>query len=129
MEVIGWRTSTIAIVVIALAGAWSVASGTDDRPVIDPDVRAMAGAGTLRVLVELRVPHGDPSALANAQDEVLRRLAGTGARLARRYATAPLLALEIDAAALARLEEMRGLVVRVRADDIARPHEGSAPRR
>jgi hypothetical protein len=56
-------------------------------------------------------------------------LAGTGTRLARRYATAPFLAIEIDAAALARLEEMPALVMRVRADDIARPYEGSAPRR
>jgi len=121
-------TPTITIV-IALAGALGAASGTEDRLVIDPDVRAAARGGTIRVIVELRAPHNDPSALRNAQDEVLRRLAGTGARLARRYATAPFLAIEIDAAALARLEEMSALVMRVRADDIARPYEGSAPRR
>jgi len=96
---------------------------------IDPDVRAVARAGTLRVLVELRVPRDDPSALGNTQDEVLRRLAGTGARLARRYATAPLLALEIDAAALARLEEMRALVLRVRVDELSFPSESPPPRR
>jgi len=56
-------------------------------------------------------------------------LTGTGTRLARRYETAPLLALEIDAAALARLEEMRDLVTRVRADRISPPNEGPAPRR
>jgi hypothetical protein len=121
------RTPTIAII-LALAWGWSVASGTDDRPVIDPDVRAAARGGTIRVLVELRIPRADPSALGNAQDEVLRRLAGTGARLARRYATVPLLALEIDAAALARLEDMRALVTRVRADDILPPYEGPARR-
>ena len=121
-------TPTIAIV-IALAGACSAASGTDARPRIDPDVRAVARAGTLRVLVELRVPRDDPSALGNTQDEVLRRLAGTGARLARRYATAPLLALEIDAAALARLEEMRSLVLRVRVDELSFPAESPPPRR
>lgn len=128
MNAMGWPLSTI-VIAIALAGAWSAAGAADDRPLIDRDVRAAARAGTLRVLVELHVPPGEPAALANAQDDVLRRLAGTAARLARRYATAPLLALEIDGAALARLEEMRGLVVRVRADDLARPHEGSAPRR
>jgi len=121
-------TPTIAIV-IALTGALGAASGTEDRLVIDPDVRAAARGGTIRVVVKLRAPHDDPSALRNAQDEVLRRLAGTGTRLARRYATAPFLAIEIDAAALARLEEMPALVMRVRADDIARPYEGSAPRR
>jgi hypothetical protein len=40
----------------------------------------------------------------------------------------PLLALEIDAAALARLEGMNGLVIRVRADRITPPLEGSQPR-
>lgn len=122
-------TRRIAVVAVALAAAWSTASGTDDRPVIDPDVRAATRAGTARILVELRVSLTDPTALRNAQDEVLRRLTGTGTRLARRYATTPLLALEIDAAALARLEEMHELVTRVRADRIVPPNEGSAPRR
>ncbi|HYS17022.1 MAG TPA: hypothetical protein VET45_08890 [Candidatus Binatia bacterium] len=96
---------------------------------IDPDVRAATRGGTLRVLVELRVPPADPAALQSTQDEVLRGLAGTGTRLARRYATAPLLALEIDADALARLEVMPALVMRVRADKLIPPYEGSAPRR
>jgi hypothetical protein len=122
-------TPTIAILVVAVAGAWSTASGLDDRPVIDPDVRAVTRGGTVRVLVELRVPPSDPSALRNTQDAVVRRLTGTGTRVARRYETAPLLALEIDAAALARLEEMRDLVTRVRADRIMPPSEGPAPRR
>lgn len=100
-----------------------------DDPVIDPEVRAMAGGGSTRVLVDLRARAGDPAAVGDAQNEVLRRLAGTGARLARRYTTVPLLALEIDAAALARLEGMQGLVIRVRADRIAPPLEGSEPRR
>lgn len=122
-----WTWTIVAVV--ALAGAWSAASGMDDRPVIDPGVRAAVSRGTLRVLVELRVPRSDPAALGNAQAEVVHRLAGTGGRLARRYATVPLLALEIDAAALARLEEMRDLVIRVRADDVSPPYEGPAPPR
>jgi hypothetical protein len=121
------RRSTIAIAVVL--AAWSVAS-TDDRPVIDPAVRAaVAGAHAARVLVELHGPGTDPASITQAQDEVLRRLAGTGARPVRRYATAPLLALEIDAAALARLEEMRGLVTRVRADQLVPPYEGPRPSR
>jgi hypothetical protein len=83
----------------------------------------------MRVLVELRPPAAGASAIDAVQDEVLRRLTGTGARLARRYATAPLLALEIDTAALARLEAMQGLVVRVRPDRISPPFEGATPRR
>jgi len=100
-----------------------------DDPVIDPEVRAMAGGGSTRVLVDLRVRASDPATVSDAQNEVLRRLAGTGARLARRYTTVPLLALEIDAAALARLEGMPGLVIRVRPDRITPPLEGSEPRR
>jgi hypothetical protein len=106
----------VAILLVALTGVWS-ASGADD-PVIDPDVRATIRTGTARVLVDLRVATAEPSAIGSIQDETLRRLAGSGARLVRRFSTAPLLALEIDAPALARLETMRDIVVRVRVDRI-----------
>ena len=106
----------VAMVLVALTGVWS-ASGADD-PVIDPDVRATIRTGTARVLVDLRVATAEPSAIGSTQDETLRRLAGSGARLVRRFSTAPLLALEIDAPALARLETMRDIVVRVRVDRI-----------
>ena len=124
--------SRVAMVLVVLTGvappgAWS-ASGADD-PVIDPDVRAAIGAGTVRVLVDLRVDTADASAISSAQDEALRRLAGTGARLARRFSSAPLLALEIDAPALSRLEAMRDLVTRVRTDRIIPLDDGRTPRR
>ena len=48
---------------------------------------------------------------------------------ARRYATAPFIALEIDAVALARLEAMPALVSRVRVDKVARPTDDEVPRR
>jgi len=117
----------VAIVLIALTGAWS-ASGAGE-PLIDPDVRAAIGGGTVRVLVDLRAATADPSAIESVQDEALRRLAGTGARLARRYSTAPLLALVIDATALTRLEAMRDIVARVRLDRITPPNEERSPRR
>jgi hypothetical protein len=117
----------VAIVLIALTGAWS-ASGADD-PLIDPDVRAAVGGGAVRVLVDLRAATADPSAIESVQDEALRRLAGTAARLARRYSTAPLLALVIDAAALTRLEAMRDIVARVRIDRITPPNEDRSPPR
>ncbi len=106
----------VAMLLVALTGVWS-ASGADD-PVIDPDVRATIRTGTARVLVDLRVATAEPSAIGSTQDETLRRLAGSGARLVRRFSTAPLLALEIDAPALARLETMSDIVVRVRVDRI-----------
>src|SRR5882724_171836 len=123
-----WTVAIVALLA-ALAGAGSAMAYMMDDPVIDPEVRAMSGGGSARVLVELRARAADPSAVSDAQNEVLRRLTGTGARLARRYPTAPLLALEINAAALGRLEEMHGLVIRVRLDRIAPPLEGSQPHR
>jgi hypothetical protein len=123
------RAPRVAALAIALIGAWSAAHGADD-PVIDPDVRAAVGGGTVRVLVDLRASPTDRSAVASAQDEVLRRLTGTGARLARRYSTIPMLALEIDASALARLEAMPDIVARVRVDRIVPPNDdGRSPRR
>jgi hypothetical protein len=125
-----WTLAIVSLLVV-LAGAGSAAAHMmmDERPVIDPEVRAIPSGSSARVLVELRARSAEPSAVSDAQNEVLRRLAGTGARLARRYTTAPLLALEIDAAALARLEDMPGLVIRVRPDRIAPPLEGSEPHR
>ncbi len=122
------RTVTNVALLAVLAGAGVVAAYMMDDPVIDPEVRAMPSGGSIRVLVDLRARAADPAAVSEAQNEVLRRLAGTGARLARRYTTVPLLALEIDAAALARLEGMNGLVIRVRPDRITPPLEGSQPR-
>jgi hypothetical protein len=123
------RTVAKAALLAVLAGVGSAAAYMMDDPVIDPEVRAMAGGRSTRVLVDLRARAGDPAAVSDAQNEVLRRLAGTGARLARRYTTVPMLALEIDAAALARLEGMQGLVIRVRPDGISPPLEGTEPRR
>ncbi len=122
------RAARVAIVLVTLTGAWSAVRGADD-PVIDPDVRAAVRDGTVRVLVDLRVSPTDASAIGRVQDETLRRLAGTGARLGRRFSTAPLLALEIDASALARLDAMGDIVARVRADRITLPYEGGSPRR
>ena len=117
----------VAVVLVALSGVWSAAS--DDGPVVDPEVRGAIGGGPIRVLVDLRASSSDPSAIASVQDEVLRRLVGTGARVARRYSSAPMLALEIDASALTRLEAMRDIVVRVRADRVTPLNDERAPRR
>lgn len=122
------RPLTWAVLWIALTGIWSAASATGD-PVIDPDVRAAVAGGTARVLVELRMSAADPVTIGSFQDEVLRRLVGTGARLARRFSTAPLLGLEIDGSALMRLETMGDVVTRVRADQIMSPSSGRLPSR
>jgi hypothetical protein len=74
------------------------------------------------VLVELHVAEGVGlagerlAAIALAQDNVLSRLASARISVVRRYASVPLLALEIDAQALTELERMSDLVVSVRPD-------------
>jgi hypothetical protein len=112
-------TSTMArlgararVLLVALTSTCSGMSGAGD-PVIDPDVRVAMRVGTVRVVVDLRISSAGPSAIGS-----LRRQAGTSADIARRFSTVPLLAFVIDALALARLEAMRDIVVRVRADRI-----------
>ena len=74
----------------------------------------MPSGGSARVLVELRARTADPSAVSDAQNRCCA--AWPAPAPASRVATRRrrLLALEIDAAALARLEDMTGLVIRVR---------------
>ena len=98
---------------------------------IDPAVRTAAAAGPVRVIVELRItppfkPEGELAspaaveaqrrAIAQTQDDLLASLAGTTFSVARKYDGLPLLALEIGADALARLEAAGALVTRVSSD-------------
>lgn len=115
------------VLLVALTNPCSGASGAGD-PVIDPDVRVAIGVGTVRILVDLRISSADPSAIGSLRDEALRRLAGTGAHVARRFSTVSLLALVIEASALARLEAMRDIVVRIRADRITSLDEDRSQR-
>jgi hypothetical protein len=102
------RASWIAALVsmpMFLAGP-SVAS-----PVVDPEVRVRLHAGRTRVLVMLRIPEiTDPQrraeAIGRAQDAVLARLPQAHASVVRRYASIPMLALEVDPTALSILETM-----------------------
>ena len=124
------RLALLAMVAAVVAVAISCAL-TDARPpvsrqpTIDPEVRAVTQRGTARVLVELSIPNTDeerrPGVIGRAQDQLLQRLQGTSIRLFRRYTTVPLVALEIDAQALARLEAMSDLVTDVRMDTTVRP--------
>jgi hypothetical protein len=98
---------------------------------IDPAVRTGVAEGLTRVIVELRIapaftPEGDlPSSMAveaqrrtiaKTQDDLLARLAGTSFSVSHKYDGLPLMALEINADALARLEAAGDLVARVLPD-------------
>lgn len=104
-----------------------------EGPVIDAEVRELVRHGRARVLVELRVareangPAPRPEAIETVQRKVIARLAGTQAAIVRQYASIPLVALEIDVSALARLELMADLVVRVRPDTRLRTSDAPAP--
>jgi hypothetical protein len=94
---------------------------SETAPVIAPEVRQLVGASSARVIVELRLddsgdPNQRPEAIARAQDAILSRLPHSHISVARRYTSVPLLALEIDATALAALEAMPDLVVSVKLD-------------
>ena len=112
-------------------------AGADDRPRVPDAVRdRIQRDGSLRVIVELRLPAGvhQPEGrlrsaaaavaqrrdIASVQSRVLVRLAATAHRTVHRYRTVPFVALEIDPAALAELEAS-GEVLRVAEDRLLRP--------
>jgi hypothetical protein len=93
---------------------------------VDPEVRALVSVGQARVFVMLQIPEtGDQAqrsaAIGRAQDAVLARLPQPHASLVRRYASVPMLALEIDATALRALETMSDVVVGVKLDRAVKP--------
>jgi hypothetical protein len=113
--------TVVATLALAVVGGRAEAGGA---PVIDANVQAQIESGTARVLVDLRVPGSDRAEIRRVQDQILARLSGTKVRVARRYETVPLLALEINGAALERLKQMGTLVVRVRVDALSDPTVG-----
>jgi hypothetical protein len=117
-----------AILGHAVAPASLMIAATADNaaapaPRVDPDVRQQVMSGRSRVLVELRVSAGkDPLAIAAAQQRVLGALPPEHAKVARRYASVPLLALDVDAEGLRILEGLGDVVVRVSADHLKKPY-------
>jgi hypothetical protein len=114
-----------ALLVSAFVLAGGFAAAADQRPMIDPDVRAEVARGPVRVLVDLQVTGGTQAEIASAQQTVIARLAGTRFTRGRQYGSVPMMALEIGADALAALENMGDLVRRVRAD-VPRATQGGA---
>jgi hypothetical protein len=111
----------LAHLVIGVAGGPADAGTAGGTPVIDPEVHARVRTSGARVLVTLRIDEtgdGDrrADAIGHAQDAVLARLGPAHASVVRRYASVPMLALEIDATALRALETMADVVVRVTLD-------------
>ena len=121
------RVGVAALLVMEIVSGTALGAGMSRAdPLVDPEVRALVLAGRARVLVTLQVADtGDQAqradAIVRAQDAVLARLPQPHASVVRRYASVPLLALEIDATALRALEAMTDVVAGVKADRAMKP--------
>lgn len=113
------RSLAALLTLIALVLAWR-----GDALAAQDAVRVMTVGDAARVLVELRVAAaGDPEAIAAVQRDVLARLGQAGVTVVRRYRTVAMMALEVDAAALAKLTHMGDLVIRVIPEGASRTQE------
>jgi hypothetical protein len=116
------RARLLALLVTAIVSGTNLGAGVVPAdPVVDPDLSTLVHVGRTRVLVMLQVPEsGDEGqradAIGRAQDAVLSRLPDGHASVVRRYASIPMLALEIDAIALRALETMPDVVAAVKLD-------------
>ena len=121
------RVWILAVVLAEIVSGGPLAAGAPQPDVpVDPEVRAQVSIERTRVLVMLQVPEaGDhaqrSAAIGRAQDSVLARLPRSHASLVRRYASVPVLALEIDATALRVLETMSDVVAAVKLDRTVKP--------
>jgi hypothetical protein len=121
------RVWILAVFLAELVSARPLVAGAPQADVlVDPEVRAQISTGRARVFVMLQMPETDDqaqrsAAIGRAQDSVLARLPQSNASLVRRYASVPMLALEIDAAALQALEAMTDVVTGVKLDRPVRP--------
>jgi subtilisin len=110
------------------------AQGVEGQLVPPELTQRAAVEGTVPVIVHLAMavtPEGvlaDESAvlgqrqgIATAQRAVLAAFTWQGIRVRHRYETVPFLALEVDSAALAILDTLMGMVLRVEEDKLSRP--------
>lgn len=119
------RVGVLALLLAEIvSGTAFGASKSQADSLVDPEVRVRAGRG--RVLVMLQVRESNDAArhaeaIGRAQDTVLSRLPPSHASVVRRYASVPMLALEIDATALLALETMTDVVAAVKSDRTMTP--------
>jgi len=121
------RARLLALFLTVIVSGTNLGAGVVPAdPVVDPDLSTLVHVGRTRVLVMLQVPEsGDEGrradAIGRAQDAVLSRLPYGHASVVRRYASIPMLALEIDATALRALETMPDVVAAVKLDRSLKP--------
>lgn len=123
----GMCAGLVALLAVGIVSGTALGAGMSRAdPLVEPEVRALVNVGRARVFVMLQVPEtGDPAqradAISRAQDAVLARLPPSHASVVRRYASVPMLALEIDATALRTLETMTDVVAGVKLERAMKP--------
>src|SRR5688572_5454686 len=132
------RALLAALLVLLGSAPWVTLPSADSAgSIVMPEVRArLLREGRVRVIAEMRLPGGPhvpegrltgPALsvqrrdIAGARRQILTRLAGRTHRVVQQYATVPLLALEVDADALAELEASSLWVKRVVEDTLNAP--------
>src|SRR5262247_557622 len=129
----------VALVVLALVpfAAQPLRAGDSSRVDVSPKVRKkLADEGRARVIIQLRLPGSghipegrlthaaasiQRSDIAKTRGYVLARLKKYNYRIVRQYTYVPLIALELDASALAELEGSPMWVDRVFEDSLKKP--------
>ena len=121
------RVGVFALLFGEIVSGMALGAGVSQAdPLVEPEVRALTSTGRARVFVMLQVPDtGNQAqradAIGRAQDAVLARLPQSHASVVRRYASVPMLALEIDATALRALETMTDIVAGVKLNRAVKP--------
>ncbi|MGI9343206.1 MAG: S8 family peptidase, partial [Gammaproteobacteria bacterium] len=128
------RLLVLSLFILIADSGFAQNGGTSPR--VSQTVREqLADRDTARVIVKLRAPalhraegrldraarRAQRRDIARRQLRLIDRLAGRGLRVVHRFRTVPYVALEVDAAALARLEAAGLDVERIAADRLAKP--------
>jgi hypothetical protein len=110
---------------LAIAFGIGPASAKDFRHVAPDLVEAVRRQGAIRVIV--RVEQLTGRSVAQAQDVVLAELAATNHRVLHRYLTSPMLAVEVDEAALRTLAASPNVVSVAGDFDLRSLPQGTKP--
>jgi len=126
----------LILAMLVLLADFAMAQRNGDAAPVSRAVREkLLETGTARVIVKLRMPTAHRAEgrldrakkrtqrrnIADRQERLINRLSGKGMRVVHRFRTVPFVALEVDAAMLARLEASHLDVERIAADRLAKP--------
>lgn len=117
---LGLFLAIVAAATLGAGSAWAQAPRVVMASSVGPLAAKVPAPAVTRLLLQLKA-EGGPGAIRAAQDRALARLAGTSARLLRRYEGAPALAIEAGLDALPALMGMGDLVEEIREEPALAP--------